>query len=95
MAVNIKHEDGSRTQLFPSHDSDAQDEGLALELAEYQAREALIAAARQVSGMLTNYSPHSEWAWEAEKQLRDALDAYDAAGKASRDHDSYATEEAQ
>lgn len=69
--------------VFPSHDPDKQDEELALELAAEQARDAVIAAARQIC---PNVLPaKGEGYIEA---LEDALATLDAAVKAADAHSS-------
>lgn len=86
MAVNLKHEDGSKTVIFPSHDPDKQDEGLALEQAVDRTRDGVIDAAREIprhwaGGWSAHTIERDIWA------LRDALAAFDAAVAEHRAHD--------
>lgn len=101
MAVNLKHEDGSKTVIFPSHDPDKQDEGLALELAVDRTRDGVIDAARQARIILgslhgqtvvTTLGGPRELRHELDVSqylipLDAALDAYDAAVAEHRAHD--------
>jgi hypothetical protein len=94
MAVYARDNDGNRgAMLFPSHDPDLLDEGLALEMAIDQSVAALVAAVRAERDYLMSVVDENDDGGRRaiyEQRVFDALDAYDAAVKANSEHDSYA-----
>ncbi len=85
MAVGIWDQAGEYIEIFPSHDPDKLDAGLALELAVERTRDGVLAAARAIC---PNVDPVA--GEEYIQALEDALATYDAAVAEYRAHDDRA-----
>lgn len=61
MAVGVHDDNGEFVAFFPGHDPDKMDEGLALELAEAKALDAVVEAARTVLECMTEQFGVPRW----------------------------------
>ena len=99
MAVGIRDDSGAFLELFPSHDPDRMDAGLALEVARDKAQDALNAAVRSLRDHEAAWhKPGEEFNWSEwtlqsgflKQDLWDRLNDYDAAVAALAAHDDRA-----